>query len=749
MQALRTVPTAFLCVPGALALLAGCQTTGTAAAGSKRLALEQTVRGREGSVDFLGRLARVRWADDGRHLIVERGRDEERTRTWFDPVTWTEVDPPADAEEDDAWEPFAAILGIGEERAKEIAAAPATTSEDGTVTLRTHEGVLWFHREGEPARRLRERGEADPELAELSPSGDHAAFVRGNDLFVVDTRTGMEQAVTGDGGVNTFNGKLDWVYQEEIYGRGDFKAFWWSPDSSRVAFLRLDESDVHEFTVIDHIEDGHFRVEPEITKYPKVGDPNPTVRVGVASLDAPASVSWMDLSAYEGDEPLVVRVGWTPDSSRLVFMVQDRIQTWLDLVLADPESGAGRVLLRETSDAWVNRPRPPHWLADGSFLWQSDRTGQRHLYRVALEGETTAVTSGDWGIVRVDEVDEERGLIWFSATRDGAVDANTYRIGLDGTGLVRLTSGEGRHAVSFNADHSLFVDRVSSLTSPTRVTLHDGEGKRLREIDRADLSEVAQYATSAWELHEIQARDGFPLDVALLKPVGFDPKKSYPVWLPTYSGPNAPTVRNAWNGSAWYQFLAQNGVIVLQCNVRSASGKGMETTSQCYRRLGIPELSDLEDAVDWLTKKPWADGERVGITGSSYGGFMAAFALTHSDRFAVGIASSGVYDWRMYDTIYTERYMQTPELNPEGYLATSVIEAAADLDGHLVVTHGIMDDNVHLQNAVQLIYALQQAEQDFELMLYPQNRHGIRDPALRWHDRRLQWRTIREHLLDS
>ncbi|MBM3985690.1 MAG: hypothetical protein FJ296_08410, partial [Planctomycetes bacterium] len=580
------------------------------------------------------------------------------------------------------------------------------------------------------------------------PDGAHVAFVQANDLVLVATADGARREVTQDGSPDVFNGILDWVYQEELYGRGDFKAFWWSPDSRHVAFLRLDETQVHDFTVIDHIEAGHFRVKPEITRYPKAGDPNPVVALGVVDAAGAGAVRWADLSGYAAEEPLVVRVGWTPGGERLLYMVQDRIQTWLDVLAADPATLAPQLLVREASKGWVNRPEPPQWLADGSFLWLSERSGQRHVERRGADGALLAeVTSGDWSVRDVEHVDEAAGLLWFSATRDGAVDRHSYRTGLDGSGLVRLTQGAGQHALTWNPARTRFLDRWSSLAQPPRVRLCDADGRVLRELGAAQAPDLDAYATSRWELHQVPARDGFLLDVALLKPVGFDPARRYPVWLPTYSGPDAPTVNNAWNGGAWPQFLAQNGVIVLQVNVRTASGRGQAVTEAAYLQLGVPELRDLEDAVDWACAQHGGAPARVGITGVSYGGFMSAYALTHSDRFAAGIAASGVYDWGMYDTIYTERYMSTPARNPEGYARTSVIGAAAELRGHLVVTHGEMDDNVHLQNAVQLVWALQKAGKDFEFVLYPQSRHGIADRDLRWWDRRLTWRVIREKLL--
>ena len=504
---------------------------------------------------------------------------------------------------------------------------------------------------------------------------------------------------------------------------------------------------MHDFTLIDHIEEGHFRVKPEVTRYPKVGDPNPTVALGLAD-SVTGEVRWVDLAAHASEEPLVVRVDWAP-GGWLLYMLQDRIQTWLELCAADASTAASRALLRETSQGWVNRAEPARWLADGTFLWLSERTGQRHLYRYRADGTLVgAVTAGEWSVSAIDAVDEQRGLVWFTGTKDGAIDSNLYRIGLDGTGLARLTRGSGRHATTWNAARTLFLDRYSNLAEPPRLVLCDGEGRLVRALGEARAPDRDSYATSRWEKLEIPARDGFVLDAAVLPPVDVDPAKRYPVWLPTYSGPDAPSVSNSWNGQSWYQFLAQNGVMVFQVNVRSASGKGQAVIESCYKRLGVQELSDLEDAVDWLCANRAADPARVGINGGSYGGFMAAYALTHSDRFALGVAASGVYDWRMYDTIYTERYMSTPARNAAGYAETSVVEAAANLEGHLVITHGEMDDNVHLQNALQLVYALQKADEDFELMIFPQSRHGI-ERDLRWFERRLTWRVIREHLLGN
>jgi dipeptidyl-peptidase 4 len=713
----------------------------------KALTLEQAMGGGE-RVRFSGRAPSWKWASDGTSLIGPDGK-------WIDPATAEEVRQPEAKDADEGTgtqrkailEALAELDDVDEKLARRISARRRGQSDDGEVQLYLHDGRAWIVRQATGARELDlPEGLAHPEL---SADGSWISYVLEHDIYASSTAKDDTRRLTTDGSETQLNGVLDWVYQEEVYGRGRFNAYWWSSDSRHIAFLSFDESKVHEFTVIDHIEDGHFRVKPEITHYPKVGDPNPTVRFGIADVHEKKTV-WADLSRYEEEEPLVVRVTWVPGGELVLFTVQDRAQKWADLNVCDPRTGEWQTLIHEENDSWVTRPSAPLWLEDGTFLWYSNRTDYRHLYHYRMDGELIgAVTAGDWSFGRIIELDEEQQLLWFSSTKDGAVNGNVYRVGLDGEGLVRLTRGEGRHSLSFNDDRSFFIDSYSSLSIPPSVRLCGGDGEIVRELSVAKIPDRETYLTSDWELHEIPARDGYRLDIALLKPVPFDASKPHPVWISTYSGPNAPSVRNRYNGSVWSQFLAQQGFVQFQVNVRSASGKGHWATEQCYGRLGVQELADFEDALDWLTIFPWVDAARVGITGHSYGGFMAAFALTHSDRFALGIAGSGVYDWRMYDTIYTERYMNLLRDNPEGYAAASVIDAAKDLSGHLLITHGTMDDNVHLQNAMQLVYALQKAgKMNFEMMFYPQSRHGIGHAALRRHSRLLEWGAMKEHLLD-
>jgi dipeptidyl-peptidase-4 len=585
------------------------------------------------------------------------------------------------------------------------------------------------------------------ELLDDSPDGATLAFIRDYDLYVAGADGGEARALTTGGSREFLNGKLDWVYQEEVYGRGNFKAFWWSPSGKHIAYLALDESNVIDFTVVDHIEKDTFQVKAEITRYPKVGDPNPITKVGIVDV-ATGVTSWMDVSAYPEDF-LAVRVDWTLDGSTCLVSVQDRVQTWAELVGVNPATGEAKTWIREESPAWVERPSPLRWLEDGSFLWASERTGYNHLYHYDGSGKLLgALTQGEWALGGVLELDEEAGSMRFTANEGGDINRNVYSINLDGTGFTRLTHGAGQHRLKYNDAGDLFLDEVHSLTEAPQVRLcKASDGEVVRVLSTGVQPLAATHKLSQWELMEVPTKDGFLMDVALLRPVPFDDSRAYPVWIQTYSGPAAPTVRNRENTDPWYQFLAQNGMIVMQCNVRTASTKGAYATRQCYKQLGKLEVADMADAVDWLVGHTWADAARVGMTGYSFGGFMTASSMIFTDKYRLGISGGGVYDWRMYDSIYTERFMSTPDKNAEGYASTSCLEHAGQLTGFLHMHHGVMDDNVHLQNMMQMSYAFMKAGRtNFSMMAYPQTRHGIRDRDMSWHARQLEWELIQEHL---
>jgi dipeptidyl-peptidase-4 len=631
---------------------------------------------------------------------------------------------------------FAGFPGISREQAARIArSTDLTMNANGTGALATVGGDLYFYDfAAGRATRLTDKSGAEEE-ATFSPDGRLVAFVRGNNLHVVNVANGRERAITKDGGRQILNGKLDWLYQEELYGRGRFRAYWWSPDSSRLAFLRLDETPVPEYTVIDHIP---YRPELEVTDYPKAGDPNPIVKLGVAKLGG--DVDWVDLAKYGSTEFLVVNVDWTPDSKQVVHQVQDREQTWLDLNLADASSGKSRTVLRETTPAWVDRNDNPIWLKDGSFLWLSVRSGFNHLYHYGADGSLKRqVTNGRWEIRTLYGIDEPTGDIYFTAPERSPIDTDIYRVKLDGTGFSRISGTPGTHRAILNPAYTLYVGVWSDVTTPTQVRLHRSDGTDVRVIDANPVRSLADFRLSKPEFVKVTARDGFVMDGMLIKPPDFNPSRRYPVYQFTYAGPTAAEVRNSWRGTQYlfHQLLAQHGVIVWVLDNRSASGQGAESQWPVYGRLGEMELQDLEDGIAWLKKQSYIDASRILLSGWSYGGFMTAYAMTHSRSWSAGIVGAPVTDWRDYDSIYTERLMKLPANNADGYRRTAPRFAAASLHGRMLLIHGTMDDNVHMQNSVQFAYELQRAGKSFEAMIYPRSRHAIGDLRLNAHLRQL------------
>ena len=688
------------------------------------------------------------WAHDGKHIVYQ-GK-------WHDVASWEEVE--AIPEESKTLtrgrrnSTAAFREAISEARGERVSARALArsrgrstlprkleaktgtrTSSDGTVSAAVVDGVLWYWKKDGKAKKLA-AGLAGVRHFTMAPDGAALYFIKDQNLQLVNAVSGKSMQLTNDGGENIFNGELDWVYQEEVYGRGKFKAAWFGPRGKRLVFMRIDENGVDSFRGVDHMPN---QLGIETLKYPKSGRTNPRVQLRVADVEN-GDVTNVDLSKYaKEDEILIVRVGWTPKGDDIVFMVQNREQTWLDLNFADPKTGKSRTIIHENcEDGWVNRLPMPRWLEDKSFIWESDRTGYRHFYRYDRQGKLLATISrGEWNAGRIITLDEEHGWMGFSGTTyDYALGQNAYYATLDGRVRHQVTRGRGNHTVSFNKAGTHVLDSFNNLENPGEQWLRTIEGVAVRRIYARKPPKGASFAT--WK--QIKARDGETLDITYTLPEDFDENMAYPVWISTYSGPNAPSVRDSYRRPArgrWY--------IQLQVNVRSASRRGMKFTKKCYMQFGVQELMDIEDAIDWLCAKPWADVSRVGISGRSYGGFMTAFAMTHSKKFKCGIAVSGVYDWELYDTIYTERYMKKPQNNREGYAASSCIKAAKNLEGELLIVHGTMDDNVHMQNAIQFIHALQQAgKQNFTFMLYPKSRHGVRSGHLRT----LRQNFMKEHL---
>jgi dipeptidyl-peptidase-4 len=591
-----------------------------------------------------------------------------------------------------------------------------------TGALFVSDSDLYFARiDGSAAIRLTKTPVAK-ELPSFSPDGKSVAFVKEGNLYVVDFATQTERALTSDGAGLIQNGKADTVYIEEIFDRRR-PAYWWSPDSSRLAFLRFDDTGVRQVALVDQAS---ARLGVETTSYPKAGERNPAVKLGTVTV-AGGPVRWVELKDYPEADTLLIRAAWTPDSQSVCFFCQNRAQTWLDVCLAPRDGGEATRLFRETTKAWVDDPGDPTFLKDGSFLLASERSGWKHLYHFARDGRLIGpVTSGPWEMTTLHLVEEEAGWVYFSGTAENDISPNLYRVKLDGNELQRLTKGTGEHRASVAPKGKLFIDSWSDHETPTQVRLYHADGAAARTLDTNPVYSREEFHFGAYERVQIKTPDGFLLEGSILKPPDFDLQRRYPVWYQTYAGPHMPTVHDTWGGGRVAdEAKAQLGFVIFHCDPRSASGKGACSAWTAYQKLGVQELADIETAVHWLTEQSYIDASRVGMSGHSYGGFMTAYALTHSKLFAAGVAGAPVTDWRNYDTIYTERYMKTPQDNPEGYNATSVVRAAGNLHGKLLIVHGMLDNNVHLQNSAELIDALQRANKDFEMMFYPKAQHGI------------------------
>lgn len=709
-------------IPGLAFWIAAGVWTGCAAPAGRPLTFE-AIYG-PGRVELTGPVARgMRWLPDGRHYVERRDGVLHRV----DPLTGESL-PAYDHEA-----LRAAVAGhpeIGDAAAGRLARQPTLLSDDFAIAVIEHGDGLFVYRFADGMLQRVVDAEADRELMTLGPDGSHVAFHARGNLYTIDLSTGQQTVLTTDGSETLLNGKLDWVYQEEVYGRGQWQAYWWSDDGRYLAYLQLDVSHVPVYTILNDLP---THPEVETMRYPKAGDPNPVARLGVVPASG-GPTTWVDLSACGDTELLIVRVGWSPDG-RVIYEVQDREQRWLELNDADPDTGAARRLLREESPAWVDVYGLPRWLADGSFLWISAADGWPHLYHHERDGALRArLTAGSWEVREIEALNQAGGWVYVSGTRDGPVEQHLYRVPLTGGDVERLTDLGFTHRVTVAPTGRFYFDTFSNLHTPPKVHLRQTDGALRRELSDADRPVRAEYAFSQPALLRIPTPQGHFLNASLVRPPQRRPGQRLPVVMFVYGGPHAPIVHNRWEGEHGFlkQWLAQQGYLVWTCDPYSASGEGAVSAWHAYGRLGVTEVQDLEASLHWLAEHEHADLTRVAIEGYSYGGFLIAYALTHSTLFKVGIAGAPVSDWRNYDSIYTERFMQTPANNARGYAVSSVRAAAGKLHGHLLLVHGTLDDNVHLQNTLQLAHDLQAAGKTFEMMLYPANGHGIGHNRHHW-----------------
>ncbi len=614
---------------------------------------------------------------------------------------------------------------------------PNMFSSDGKWALTSSGGDLYFYDvQANVARRLTESPKVVEQLPQLSPTGKHAAFVQDNDLYVIDCQTSQTRRLTTNGSKELLNGILDWVYQEELYGRGNFRAFWFSPSGEQLAFLQLDQSPVLHYQVSDSLS---FRQDLEDTRYPKAGDPLPIARLWIADIQTGA-LQEVSLDDYPADDRLIVRVCWSP-KNELWLQIQNRIQNEQSVLRVDPSDKRAVRVLHEKSPGWIEVLSTPKFLPNGDFLWLSDLPGgRRHLFRfIQNTQQLKPLTQGEWDIAELLSVSPDGNHAFVTGNYEQPTESHLLRVELNSGQLDKLTRSAGTHRPRVSPDGRYYIDTSSNINSPPVTELCSVDG-RLRRVLEAPVSDRYQTLDrAAVRTLTITARDGLPLQSLVMLPKDIESGKvtgkRLPVLFHVYGGPQAPTVHNAWGGSNywWHQYLCSQGYAIVLCDNRSARGRGISDTWKIYRDMGSVELRDLEDAVAWVSQQPWADKDRIGVWGWSYGGYFTAYALTHSKIFRAGIAGAPVTDWHNYDAIYTERYMDLPQNNRDGYKSSSTVTAAENLHGRLLLVHGERDDNVHMSNTLQLAHALQKAGKPFDMMIYPKNRHGVVDPAQRYH----------------
>lgn len=600
----------------------------------------------------------------------------------------------------------------------------AARSSDDALRVYVVGGDIWaVDVPGRSSRRLTQTVAAE-ENPTLSPDGKHLAYTRGGDLFTYDLAAGLERQLTSDGSETIRNGRASWVYFEEILGRAsNYRAFWWSPDSTRLAFLRFDDAPVPVFPI--YWADGqHGRLEQQ--RYPKAGDPNPYVRVGAVRASG-GHVTWMQFPPQA--DHYLAWLSWTGDGAKVVIQWMNREQDTIRVMHGDPASGAVAALFEETQASWVSWFEDLTPLRNGDLLVRSDVDGWDHLYLHGADGtRKRQLTSGSWRVRRIVHVDEDAGFAYVMAqpgTTGTTWNSELRRVRLDGSGVDTLTTIPGTYQIRMAPDGKHYLATRSSVTDPPVLTLHRADGSLVREVASARGAASVGYAWGTSEVFTIPSGDGFELPARWVLPPDFDRRKTYPVLVSVYGGPDAGTVSNSW-ASTQAHYWAQRGVIWMALDHRGSGHHGKKGVAMMHRRLGTWEMHDYGKAAAWLRTQPFVATDRIAITGSSYGGYTTLLALTRgAPAFNVGLASAAVSDWHLYDTVYTERYMDCPSENAEGYRDAAVLTHAGKYVGGLRLTHGTIDDNVHLQNSLQVVDWLTTHDKSFELMLYPDSRHGV------------------------
>jgi dipeptidyl-peptidase-4 len=554
----------------------------------------------------------------------------------------------------------------------------------------------------------------------LSPDLKYRAFARNYNLYVKDME-GNENALTTDGTEDLRNGFPDWVYPEEL---GQYQAFWWSPDSKKIAFMQFDESPVAKYPIVHDVAP---MPRHELQGYPVPGANNPVVRLFIADV---ASRKLVRLDTGDDLDVYLYRGQWMNDGKEFTYHRLNRFQNRVEIFAADPATGKTRLVLKDEDPCYIDEQTDLVFLKDNlRFLWTSERSGWREIYLYDLAGKLIKqLTNARLPVQSLLGVDEAAGWVYFTGAVNNGTESQLFKVRLDGTGFAKITQEPGMHMISFAPGFAYYTDSYSNYDSPTKAVLCQADGKEVKVIGKAvPGKEFEDLKLLKPEHFLFKSSDGkYDLDAVLYFPAHFNPQEKYPVILSIYGGPGSKGVSNRYNMNDGNQALAQLGFLVAVCDYRGVSGRGKTFQNLHYLKLGQVEFDDHVAFVKALGQRPYVDTQRVGITGHSYGGYFTCLCLLKApDVFQVGVAGAPVTDWRNYDSIYTERYMRRPQDNPDGYEKGSCLTYAKNLKGNLFIHHGAVDDNVHPTNTIQLVQALLKENKKFDLMIYPEQQHGI------------------------
>ena len=555
----------------------------------------------------------------------------------------------------------------------------------------------------------------------VSPDGKWVGYVYADNIYIMNLESREEIQLTDDAQEHVYNGRFGWVYEEEFSIVDGWR---WSPDSRRIAFWQEDERQVPEFVLTNWMP---LYQELVHIRYPKPGEKNPIEKIAVIDIDSKERV-WMDLG--DDTDIYVPRIRWTRDPETLCIYRMSRLQNQLELLFAEVSTGQTRVVLREQSaTGWISVD-DQHWLHfledSDRFIWLSERDGWNHAYLFDYDGtQIRQITSGEWEVLEVKGITPDNETLYYTSTEVSPTQEHLYSVDVEDGDRERLTGEDGWHSVDVSPTGAFYIDSWSSLNRPTQRRICDSDGDELRVLGEVEMSAFDDYYWSEKELFTVTTDDGWELDCSMMKPANFDPSKKYPVFFSVYGGPGTSAVTSSWP-STMHQWYASEGFVVIQVDNRGSSRRGTAFKHAVYRQLGKWEVNDYVQVANYLSTLPWIDTERIGIWGWSYGGYMAALSLLLGEgTFSTGVAIAPLCDWRLYDTIYAERYMQRPEDNPDGYDVGSCIVHADKLQGNLLLIHGGMDDNVHVQNTMQFIHELEEAGKQFDMRIYPNGDHGV------------------------